>query len=344
MFKYFVQIFAACVLASGCAGTAPVTPFNSIPDPATAQSWGDPIRVVFVAEFSGAADLGVGTGFWSKLSQAIVGKRQDSLVRPMAVAADSERRVIYVADPGARCIHRFNLETRRYRCLTVSRHEMLASPVGLALGPHGRLYATDSLLATVYTAGPDDNMLQPLELDTPLLRPTGVSYHIQSGRLAVADTLAQSVLFFDDEGKLQTEVAGRGSSPGLLNFPTYLWADEDGEIVLTDSLNFRVQRFDSRGSFVHAFGEVGDAAGTFARPKGVATDTEGHVYVVDALFHAVQVFDKDGSLLLAIGQQGSGPGQFWLPNGIFITDDQLIFIADSYNRRIQVFRYLSVES
>ena len=337
-------LLGSAVLAGvgGCAASAPLSPFDEQsavwPEPPASQ------RIAFVREFSSASDLGIKPGFWGRLVSFTAGARNDRLVRPMAVAATSGNGVVYVADPAARCVHRYDLDRSRYDCLALSKDETLGSPVGLAVTAGGRLYVADSLLRGIFTIEPGGKWLQRLDLDVELAQPTGLSWDEQAGILYVADTGEHVIRAFGPDGKQARKFGGRGDQPGQFNFPTYLWPDAGGELVVTDSLNFRVQRISSNGDFLGAFGKNGDQIGDFARPKGVAVDRGGHIYVVDALLHAIQIFDRDGTLLLAVGEQGQEQGQFWLPNGIFINDDDTIFVTDAYNRRVQVFRYVGTES
>ena len=341
--RFSFLLHLACLVAlAACAASEPLQPFEG-----QGQVWPEPperARISFVGEFTSASDLGIKPGFWGRIVSFAAGARNEQLVRPMAVAATADSRTVYVADPDARCVHRFDLDRSRYNCLAPSRSESLGSPVGLALTDAGRLYVADSLLQGIYVLEPGEKWLQRLELGASLEQPTGIAWDEDTGTLYVADTAAQVVKIFAADGSFVNEFGGRGGQPGQFNFPTYLWLDGGGELVVTDSLNFRVQRFDSGAGYISAFGENGDRPGDFARPKGVAVDRSGHVYVVDGLFHAVQIFDRAGTLLLVIGEQGQERGKFWLPNGIFVTDDDTIFVTDAYNRRVQVFRYLEAES
>ena len=325
----------------GCASSPDVVPFTE-----QGRTWPDlpeDARIAFVGEFAEPEDLGIRPGVWERIVRFTAGDRRDAVVRPMDVAATEGGGIIYVADPDARCVHRYDLARGRYDCLGLSRDAALPSPVGLALTPSGRLYVADSLMGGLFTIGPGDRYLQPFAGDATLERPTGLAWHETAGVLLVSDTGSQSLKAYRSDGSFAFEFASRGIGPGEVNFPTYLWADAS-ELLVTDSLNFRVQRFDAEGAFRASFGKNGDRAGDFARPKGVAVDSDGHVYVVDALFNGIQVFDREGRLLLAFGERGQEAGQFWLPNGLFITVDDLIFVADSYNRRVQVFRYLGSAS
>jgi sugar lactone lactonase YvrE len=330
------------VILGACAANEPSQPFvekgRVWPEPP------NPPRIQFVGEFASLRDLGIRPSFWNTLLDFGAGRNEDQMVRPMAIAANDDGSLIFVADPDARCVHRYDLARGRYSCLKGKGGEFLSSPVGLAITDDGTLYVSDSEQGRIFQMESGRNWLEPLEIQVQLKKPTGIYWDSETKLLYVVDTGHQSIRVIDGGGRLVREFSGRGSGPGRLNFPTYLWMDPKGEVLVADSLNFRVQRFDNDGMFLHAFGKIGDYAGDFARPKGIATDSFGHIYVVDALFHAIQIFDNHGELLLSLGGQGQGVGEFWLPNGIFITRTNLIFVADSYNKRVQVFRYVGPDS
>lgn len=335
-------ILALILVLASCATSTVRDPFA-----VEGAGWPDPPaekRIAYVAEFSNAADLGIEPGFWQQIVSAVAGGDDDGMVRPMAVVASDDGATIVVADPDARCVHRYDLRDRRYRCLAISRDQRLVSPVGLAMTAGGRLYVSDSQLGRIYQVGSGEKWLQQVPLEVELAQPTGIRWDEDSALLYVTDTGTQSIKVFDVDGRLVKEFSERGNQPGQLNYPTYLWIDAGRELLVTDSLNFRIQRLSKDGEFIRAFGENGDKHGSLPRPKGVATDSLGHVYVVDALFHALQIFDREGQLLLAIGRRGQGPGEFWLPNGIHVSGDNTIYVADSYNRRVQVFRYVGPDA
>jgi sugar lactone lactonase YvrE len=304
----------------------------------------DIARVEFVGEFSDLGGLGIRPSIWGRFVGMVVGKQSDSMVRPMSVVATSDGNTIFVADPEAHCVHRYDIARARYTCLRPKRDLALGSPIGLAVTDDGALFVSDSELGRIYRTSADAKWLELVELDYDIEQPTGIYWDAQAEQLYVCDTKKHIVVVFDGMGRFITRIGRRGSQPGELNFPTSVWGADRDEILVTDSLNFRIQRFQKNGVFVRAFGTAGDLEGDFARPKGVATDSFGHIYVVDALFHAIQIFDQQGTLLLAIGGRGHAPGEFWLPSGIFVSASNMIFVADSYNKRVQMFRYIGPES
>lgn len=334
------KLLAVCVAVAVLAACA--TPDAAPPLSEAGPVWPpppEPPRIQFVGEFTSPEDLGIKATLWSRVVELTVGTEDTEMVRPMAVAALRDGSVIFVADPGALCVHRFDTVRNRYRCLRPEPEHPLGSPIALALEDDTRLFVSDSATGTVFSAGLGDDVLQPLALTPPPTQPTGVAIGA-AGDLFVADTSAHKVLRYDPDKQLASAFGGRGGAPGQMNYPTYLWLGSARELLVADTMNFRVQRLDPEDGPLGQFGSAGDASGTLARPKGVAMDPQGHIYIVDAMHHAFHIYDRDGRLLLSVGQQGSGPGEFWLPSGIYITPENLIFIADSYNRRVQVFQYL----
>lgn len=328
-----VAVFA--LLVGGCV--APQVPLDEGPPP----SWPvppAPPRIAFVKAFSRPEHLGIDKGLLQRLADLLFGGSEARLVKPMAVAVVDD--TIYVADPGAKGVHRFAQASGRYDLLQAEGGAPLASPVALARGGKGEVYVSDSALRRVFVIRPGARFASPIPLQAELKQPTGIAADPATGALFVVDTAAHTVFVFSADGALKARIGQPGAGDGAFNYPTLAWRDSRGRLYVTDSLNFRTQIFDALGHFEGKFGRLGDGSGDSSRPKGVATDSRGHVYVVDSLFHAIQIFDASGRFLLSVGGLGSDKGQFWLPVGIFITDDDTIYVTDVYNRRVQVFRYV----
>ncbi|MBD5803522.1 NHL repeat protein [Azoarcus sp. Aa7] len=330
-FRLLCLLFAlagcsAAVIAPQPNSSLPVWP----PEP-------DPARIAYVASISRPDDLGIAKGFLQRLRDAVLGADDTRLVRPMAVVVVG--KTLFVADPGARGVHRFDPVGGGYDLVRGPGGAPLPSPVALARGGDGEVYVSDSRLGRVLVIRSGETVAQPVRLDAPLRQPTGLAFDAETGRLYVVDTAAHRIEVFDRDGARVASFGRRGEGPGEFNYPSLLWRASDGRLYVTDSLNFRVQILDPYGGFVGSFGQSGDGSGDTPRPKGVATDSHGHVYVADALFNAVQIFDGAGRFLLSLGGQGQGAGEFWLPAGLFI-DGERIYVADSYNGRVQVLRYV----
>lgn len=330
-----VATFAITLALSACA--SPPLPIEEGPLPVWPSAPSEP-RIAFVKAFSRPEHLGLTKGFFERVADMLFGGTDARLLRPMAIVVVG--KTVYVADPGAKGVHRFDQAAGRYDLVRAEGDRPLASPVALARGGKGEVYVTDSAFAQVLVIRPGAKFASRLALAADLKQPTGVAVDPASGRLFVVDTTTHRVLVFNSDGTLESSIGRRGEADGEFNYPTLAWRDDKGRLYVTDSLNFRTQIFDERGRFLAKFGRLGDGSGDSARQKGVATDGQGHVYVVDSLFNAFQIFDRSGRFLLSVGERGTDRGEFWLPTGIFIDEDDTIYVADSYNRRVQVFRYI----
>jgi len=328
-------VLVAIAALAACSTPEPATP---PPPPLTWPGEPEPTRIVYVGSFSRPEDLGIRKGLLQRLGEFLFGAEQARLVRPTAVVETGG--VLYVADPGARGVHRFDRARGRYALLGAADGKPLLSPVGLAAGAEGVVYVTDSARAQVFVVRPGAEAAEAIVLQERLRQPTGIAVDPVTRRLYVADTGTHRILVFGRDGSLEAVIGERGTGDGQFNYPTLLWRDAGGRLYVTDSLNFRIQIFDSDGKLVAKFGRQGDGSGDLARHKGVATDRFGHVYVVDSLFNALQIFDASGRFLLSVGALGNEPGEFWLPIGVFVTPEDAIYVADSYNQRIQIFRYV----
>lgn len=247
---------------------------------------------------------------------------------------------VYVADPGARGVFRYDEKLGSGRWLDVGRDPKLVSPVAVAGASDGRLFVADSALGRVLILSAEGRKLGELRGDPAGLgRPAGLA--VAADRVYVSDVRGHRISAYGLDGAFRFAFDGRGPEGDGLNFPTYLWYDSAAKrLWVCDSGNFRVRTFDLEGRPVGAFGENGDRPGYLARPRGVALDSDGDVYVVDGAMEALQIFDGKGRLLLFVGREGGRPGEFSLPGGVFVDGGDRVLMADTYNGRVQIFQYL----
>ncbi|TBR26140.1 hypothetical protein EPO15_00880 [bacterium] len=315
--------------------------------PAAALDWPaapQPARLHFVGEFAGPRQAAA-AGRWGRLARTLLGvddptpgaRVPGGLVQPTGLAARAG--TVWVADPGARGVFRYDEASGRGRWLP-SDGTPLTSPVAVAAAEDGRLFVADSGSAKVLILDPAGRVTGELRGDPAGLgRPVGLA--LGGGRLYVADAAGHRVSLYDLSGVYLASFGRRGRGPGEFNFPTYLWYEAGrGRLWVCDSGNFRVQAFDSDGRPVASFGESGNRPGYLARPRGLAFDSDGHAYLVDGAFEALQVFDGAGGLLLFVGRAGGGPGEFNLPGGAFVDAADRLLVADTHNARVQIFQYL----
>lgn len=263
-------------------------------------------------------------------------RNADHIVSPQGVFVD-KNDVLYIADPGAARVNVINLKTNGSFVIDAVGNGSLLSPIGVAAGPDGRIYVSDSDLRQVAIFSRKGKFLKFFE--GGFKRPTGIAVS-PSGGIYVVDTWAHKIYMHDLEGRRTGSFGIEGDAPGQMNYPTYIAVDKEGLIYLSDTLNFRIQIFTQSGKLLHAFGLIGDSFGTFDKIKGIAVDTEGHIYVVDSAKDMVMIYDRQGRLLLFFGREGSFYGDFRLPTGIHIDGRDRIFVSDAFNMRVQAFQFL----
>lgn len=297
-------------------------------------------RIRYLYSISSAEDIDIRPGLLGRIARFFKGEEERRIVRPYGVRKDAVGR-LYIVDTFYRRVHVFDRENAAHYMFPDPGLKEFRNPVDVTIGLNGQVYVSDSEsgLIHVFTDG-GKQYIKSIGYGE-LERPTGMTINSEDNQLLVTDTLASSLVIFDEKKLKITAVVGTESDMKTgFHSPTNITLGKDGNIYVTDALNFRVQVLNREYEFIQAFGSAGDSPGHFSRPKGIATDSEGNIYVVDALFGNVQIFDTKNRLLLAFGKPGHKPGEFWLPNAIFIDKEDRIYISDAYNQRLQVFQYL----
>ncbi len=274
--------------------------------------------------------------FFQKMNNFIFGKKAQLLMNPVSSIND-EYGNIWVLNQGNGSIVKITEEKKSISTMLINKSGSYPSLVSICSVPGKGVLFTDSYLNGVFLVSPDDQISSFTDFDS-LQQPTGIAYNRKTNEVWITETGAHRVSIFSADGAQIKSLGGRGTGPGLFNFPTHIWIDPDGTAYIVDAMNFRIQIFSETGNYISGFGEAGNVSGSMARPKGIACDSKGNIYVADALFNNVQIFDKKGRFLYYFGEQGQSREQFWMPSGIYIDNMDNIYISDSYNNRVQVFQ------
>ncbi len=334
--QHLVAVVTLMTSVAGCH--RPLRPvFEQTSPPITWPSDPTKARFRYVGCLKSSADLKPHGKPLQGLVDLFVGRKPaQSLYGPRSLIVTGGGERLWVADPGGRCVHIFDLESRSYRRIIDAGRERLLSPSGLCTASDRAVFVCDSEASAIHEYDDDSGVWRrSLRLTDDIKRPVAVRYNADRQELFVVDVAAHDIKVLSREGRLIRVIGRRGSKPGEFNFPCDI-ADDGTLIWVADTCNQRIQGLTYLGEPVVTFGEAGDAPGKMALPKGVAVDSQGNVYVVDARFENVQIFDRMGNLLLVIGKEGIGFGQFSLPSGIFIDISDRVWICDTYNKRIQV--------
>ena len=178
----------------------------------------------------------------------------------------------------------------------------LQHPRGIALGPDGSLYLTDT----------ENHRVVHLDANGKLLQTWGSYGDITTGQAA----------------------------GGTFNQPWGIGVGPDGSVYVADTWNHRIQKFSADGKFLKMWGYFGQAENPDALwgPRDIVVDHKGRVYVTDTGNKRVVVFDAEGNSITQFGSAGLEAGQFDEPVGLALDSDGQIYVADTWNQRVQVFR------
>lgn len=288
----------------------------------------------------GVSQLGKPAYLFSIYGDAKSGRLQ----KPMGVAVNTKKNIVYVADTLSNRIAAFDTEGKALFSFEKIDKGKLRNPSYVAVNPKDHtVLVADPSYASVFIFDsrgkfikkflPNNNKKFPWV-------PLGISFD-KDNNMYVADKGLNRIVQFSPGGKRLLSIGKTGmiikkikEKPGLMYFPNDSVVDSDGNIYVSDSNNQRLQIFDSKGKFKKMIPIKG-------LPRGLAIVEGGSsagLYVVNTFDHQVQVFSKDGDVLFTFGELGQGEGEFRYPNDIAIADSRL-YITDRENNRVQVWRF-----
>ncbi len=155
-------------------------------------------------------------------------------------------------------------------------------PFGVAVGPDGHVYVTDTAVSRIQTFSGDGTYLGEWSV-----KGSDVAADA-SGDLYVAT--GGGVWKFSASGAPLTSWGSAGVGPGQFNSPMAVAVDRNGLVYVADTYNHRVQVFTGAGAFLAMWGSYGSDPGQFYRPMGIAVGSDGRVFVADTYNNRIQVF------------------------------------------------------
>jgi sugar lactone lactonase YvrE len=194
----------------------------------------------------------------------------------------------------------------------------LAEPHGVAVGPDGSVYISDSAANLIRKVTPDGTIT------------------------TVVGT-----------GDVGSGGDGGPATEAELNHPTGLAVGSDGTVYIADTGNNRIRRVDTNGIITTVAGtgeegQTGDAVpadtAALALPEGVAVHRTGDLYIADTGNDRIRRVDTDGIIttVAGVGTPGAGgddgpaiEASLNGPRGIALTSDGTLHIADTGNNRIR---------
>ncbi len=222
----------------------------------------------------------------------------------------------------------------------VSSIEGLQGPMGVAVGPDGRVYVTETggtRLIHIYDSLGEQELgsFSAPDSETVDWVPVYIAVH-PDGDVYVSDRAGATIFIFSSDGVPQGQVIPPAGAEGW--HPLALTFDAAGNLYVADVTpeEHRIIVIDPAGELKLSFGTQGEAQGEFSYPNGIAVDPDGRIFVTDSNNGRMQAFDKDGQLLFLIGR-GMSKGDLAMPRGIAFDSEGRLLIVDTTRASIQTY-------
>ncbi|CAF0795714.1 unnamed protein product [Adineta steineri] len=167
-----------------------------------------------------------------------------------------------------------------------------------------------------------------------------------SGSIYVSDWKSNVVKRWRQGESDMTIVAGgndAGDRYDQLNYPTYIFVDEEYSIYIADSDNHRVMKWRSNakeGVVVAGGNGKGNSLNQLVNPRGIVVDHLDQIYIADMRNHRImrwQEGEKEGSIVVGGYGQGHESYQLHHPTALAFDYEENLYVADWENHRIQKY-------
>jgi len=216
-------------------------------------------------------------------------------------------------------------------------------PVGLSVGPDGRLYVADTHYHRVMVYDADGRLVRQWghfgEDDGGFIYPTDVEFG-PDGRIYVSEYGGNDrISVFDGDGRFLFAFGRFGDGPDGFGRPSAMCMDRQrGLLYVADACNHRISVWTADGEPVRRIGSAGRGPGQLRYPYDLVLLDDGVLAVCEYGNNRIQLLDLDGQCLGLYGRPGRALGELAYPWGVAVDEDRRAYVIDSGNDRIQVWQ------
>ncbi|CAF4236040.1 unnamed protein product [Adineta steineri] len=151
---------------------------------------------------------------------------------------------------------------------------------------------------------------------------------------------------YNNEGIVVAGGNGKGDQLNQLDYPTFIFVDEDQSIYVSDEGNHRVMKWrkDAKEGTVVAGGNGrGANLDQLSHPQGVVLDDLNKIYVADYRNDRVMRWcegKEEGEIVVGGNGKGNQSNQLNHPFGLSFDDEGNLYVADAGNSRIEKFEII----
>ncbi|CAF0758726.1 unnamed protein product [Adineta steineri] len=275
------------------------------------------------------------------------GEELNQLIGPMGIFID-EKKNIFIADTHNHRIIEWKCNAKEGHIIAGgngrgNRMNQLNQPQDVIVDPKNH-----SIIIADYS---NRRVVQLLNHNQQILIDNIDCYSLaidQHGFLYVSDWYRNEVRRwkmgeYNNEGIVVAGANGNGDQLNQLNFPTFIFVDENQSVYVSDMSNHRVMKWrkDAKEGRIVAGGNgEGRNLNQLSEPQGVIVDHSGQIYVADYGNARIMCWceeKEEGEII--VGENGAG-NQLNHPFGLSFDDEENLYVVDSHNHRIQKFEII----
>lgn len=268
-----------------------------------------------------------------------LGLASGSFSYPRAVDTDANGAV-FVVDKSGR-VQRFSADgtfERVWRMPDTAN----GKPVGLTVGPDGRLFVADTHYHRVMVFDRDGHLQASFGSEGTgpgeFLLPTDVAIDAD-GYVYVSEYQGNDrITKWSPDFEFVKSMADTPIHGKRLSRPAAIDIDDQQTLWVADACNHRIVRLSREGDVLAVFGQFGTAPGQLRYPYDLAVSPDGTLLVCEYEGNRLHWFTKDGQSVRTWGRPGRAPGELFSPWGAAYGPHGRIYIVDSGNNRVQVLR------